>query len=62
MTTTVTINAHCSDDKEVSVIMVNKQDNEPYKEQVVPDCESLEILVYDDIQVNITEREKANDS
>lgn len=52
MTTTVKIEAHCSDDKEVSVSINSVQSGENHKLQ---DGEAGEYIVYDDREITVKE-------
>jgi hypothetical protein len=59
MTTTVIIEAHCSDDKEV--VIQRSGSNQDIEETTVNDGEKFECVVFDSIMCNVFEREKKQD-
>ncbi|MOA14047.1 hypothetical protein D3C78_1341240 [compost metagenome] len=60
MTTTVTVAAHCSSDKEVKVSIVNRVTGEVYEEFVLQDGQSSHRVVYDDREIKVAEVLKAS--
>lgn len=55
MPTTVTIQAHCSDDKEVVIAIHSIPRGQFYEKFVLNDGESTERYVYDDRTISVTE-------
>ena len=55
MTTTVTVAAHCTSDKEVKVSIVNRVTGEVYEEFVLQDGQSSHRVVYDDREIRTAE-------
>ncbi|MCO6704901.1 hypothetical protein [Streptomyces sp. CHB9.2] len=55
MTTTVTINAHCSSEKQVQVSIVNRVTGEVHEEFVLQDGQSSHRVVFDDREIKIGE-------
>jgi len=58
MTTTVTIDAHLSEDKEVQVLIIDVGSEDAIEEFTLQDGESAERYVYDDRKIMIQEVEK----
>jgi len=52
MTTTVTINASCNAETQVSILV---EDDGGAKNQIIKDGESATITIYDDIKVTVRE-------
>lgn len=53
MTTTITVDAHCADNKEVIIVV---KDNESiYEEITLQDGESSEVIAYDDRVITVKE-------
>lgn len=59
MTTTVITQAHCSSNKEVEVVIVNRVTGEVHEKFVLQDGESANRVVYDDREIKVTEVLKA---
>lgn len=55
MTTTVSITAHCSPDKQVQVNISDKQSKAVLEEFTIQDSEFAERYVYDDREITISE-------
>jgi hypothetical protein len=58
MTTTVITHAHCSSDKEVEVVIVNRVTGEVHEKFVLQDGQSADRVVYDDREIKVNERLK----
>lgn len=60
MTTTVTIQAHCSADKEVAIAVFDIVDDEPriIETYEIQDGETKELLAYDNRQISVQEIRK----
>jgi hypothetical protein len=55
MTTIVTIEAHCSSDKEVKISVISGDTGEVF---IIQDGETAERVVYDDLEITVLEIEK----
>jgi hypothetical protein len=56
MTTTVTIDAHCSSDKEVKISVTEA--GKEVDQYTIQDCETVSTVVYDDRVLSVKETEK----
>jgi hypothetical protein len=58
MTTTVKVQAHCSSDKEVEVVIVNRVTGEVHEKFILQDGQSADRVVYDDREIKVAEKLK----
>jgi hypothetical protein len=60
MTSTVKIEAHCSDDKQVAIIIVHAETDNAPEEIILENGQDYTCVVYDDIRVAVKECMKKN--
>jgi len=56
MTTSIKVNAHCANDKEVHI---DYADNRGPQQEIIQDGEEFKTVVYDDLSCTVKEVEKA---
>ena len=58
MTTTVKVSAHCSDDKEVQVVISDRVSGIVNAEIILQNGQTTDRVVYDDLVISVLERKK----
>lgn len=58
MTTSIKVSAHCSDDKEVQIVISDAVSGNVRENLIIQNGEVADRVVYDDLLVSVSERKK----